>query len=163
VQGDCFDKEVSVENCIQFSVFLANKPGVLSQLFRSLAKAKVNITTLAMMDSSEQGVLRMIVEDPRKARAVLKKLEMFNTETEVLAVTLPNRPGAAADLCEKLSAAHMNLAYMYCAGGSAKGKTVVVLRVPDIKKATKVLENHKSTRKDMKIKLRRPKAPARRR
>jgi len=152
-----------VEKCVQFSVFLANKPGVLSHLFGDLAKAKVNITTLAMMDSTEHGVLRMIVEDPRKARNVLKRLEIFNTETEVLAVTLANRPGAAADLCEKLSAAHMNVAYMYCAGGSARGKTVVVLRVPDIKKAMKVLENHKNTRRDMKIKLRRPKATVRRR
>jgi len=151
-----------MEKCVQFSVFLANKPGVLSNLFRDLAKAKVNITTLAMMDSTEHGVLRMIVEDPRAARSVFKKREITSSETEVLAVTLPNRPGAAAELCEKLSAAHINLAYMYCAGGSSRGKTVVVLRVPDIKKATKVLENHKNTRKDMKIKLRRPRATLRR-
>ena len=54
---------------------------------------------------------------------------------------------------------------MYCAGGSARGRTVIVIKVPDIKKAMKVLENnnHKSTRRDMKIKLRRPKTPARRR
>ena len=154
-----------MEKCIQFSVFLANKPGVLSQLFRSLGKAKVNITTLAMMDSTEHGVLRMIVDEPRKARSVLKKLEISNTETEVLSVLLPNTPGAAADLCEKLASAHMNIAYMYCAGGGTRGKTIVVLRVPDIAKAIKVLENNRSkaTRKDMKVKLRRPTVPARRR
>jgi len=155
----------SVEKCIQFSVFLANKPGVLSQLFRALGKAKVNIKTLAMMDSTEHGVLRMIVEEPRKARTVLKKLEVSNTETDVLAITLPNRPGAAADLCEKLASAHMNIAYMYCAGGGTAGRTIVVFRVPDIAKAIKVLENNKAkgTRRDMKVKLRRPKAPVKRR
>jgi len=52
--------------------------------------------------------------------------------------------------------ANISISYMYCTGGAAGGKTVVVLKVTDIKKATKVLEGIKSTRRDMKIKLRRP-------
>ena len=154
-----------MEKCLQFSLFLANKPGVLSQLFRGLAKAKVNITTLSVMDSSEHGVIRMIVDSAADTRKVLKKLNFPVQETDVISVTLSNKPGAAADLCDKLSAAHIDVAYMYCAGGSARGRTVVVIKVPDIRKAMKVLENNnnKSTRRDMKIKLRRPKTPARRR
>jgi len=145
-----------VEKLIQFSIFLVNKPGVLSMIFRELAKAKVNITTVAMMDSMEHGVLRIIVDDPLRARPVLRRLNIPVAETDVLAITLPNRPGAAADLCEKLSAAHVTIGYMYCTAGAAGGKTVVVIKVPDIKKAVKVLENSKPTRRDMKIKLRRP-------
>ena len=147
---------------IQFSVFLVNKPGVLSQIFREFAKAKINITSIAMMDSMEHGVLRMVVEDEVSARPVLKRLNLPITETDVLAVTLSNRPGAAADLCERLSQAHINIGYMYCTTGARGGRTIVVLKVPDIKKAMKILDGSKNTRRDMKIKLRRPAATNRR-
>ena len=145
-----------MERFLQFSIFLVNKPGVLTQIFRELAKAKVNITNIAMMDSMEHGVLRMVVDDPVAARPVLAKLNIPMAETDVLAVTLPNRPGAAADLCERLAETHVHISYMYCTGGAAGGRTVVVLKVPDIKKAMKTLEGVKNTRRDMKIKLRRP-------
>lgn len=145
-----------METCVQFSVFLVNKPGVLSQIFRELAKAKVNIETIAMMDSMEHGVLRMIVDEAAAARAVFKSLDINVSEAEVLAVPLPNRPGAAADLCERLAAAHINIGYMYCTSGGKGGKTTVVLKVPSIAKAAKVLENNRSTRRDMKVKLRNP-------
>ncbi len=145
-----------MERCNQFSVFLVNKPGVLSQIFRELARSKVNITNLAMMDSMEHGVLRMTVDDPGAARAALKLLNVSATETEVLAVDLANRPGAAADLCEKLADAHINIGYMYCTAGGNGAKTTVVIKVPDIKKAIKVLEATKGTHRDMKVKLRRP-------
>jgi hypothetical protein len=148
--------ENPMEKCVQFSIFLVNKPGVLSQIFRELAKAKVNMTNIAMMDSMEHGVLRMVVDDPAAARPVLSRLNIPMAETDVLAVTLSNRPGAAADLCERLADSHIAVSYMYCTGGAVGGKTVVVLKVPDIKKATKVLEGNKSPRRDMKIKLRRP-------
>ncbi|MCO6435637.1 MAG: ACT domain-containing protein [Phycisphaerae bacterium] len=146
-----------METCTQFSVFLVNKPGVLSQIFRALAKAKVNIETIAMMDSMEHGVLRMIVDDAAGARAVFKDLNLSVSEAEVLAVPLSNRPGAAADLCERLADAHINIGYMYCTSGGKGGKTTVVLKVPSISKAVKVLENNsRTTRRDMKVKLRNP-------
>ncbi len=146
-----------MERCVQFSIFLVNKPGMLSQIFRELAKAKINIVNLAMMDSMEHGVLRMIVDDVALCRQVMRLANIPMTETEVLAVGLPNRPGAAAELCDKLSAAHINIGYMYCTSGINGSKTMVVLKVPDIKKAIKVLSAvNKTTRRDMKIKLRRP-------
>ncbi len=151
-----------MEMRVQFSIFLVNKPGVLSQVFRELAKAKINVASIAMMDSMEHGVLRMIVEDPAGARPIFQRLNIQVTETDVLAVTLANRPGAAADLCERLSAAHINIGYMYCTTGTKGGKTLVVLKVPNVKKAVKVLEGFKATRHDMKIKLRRPASTNRR-
>jgi hypothetical protein len=142
----------------QFSVFLVNKPGVLSQVCRELGKAKVNIVALAMMDAVEHGVLRLIVEDPAKARPVLKKLNIPMTETEVLVVPMANRPGALADICEKLNAAHVSISYMYCTSGATGGKTFGAFKVPDIKKAIRVIENKKSPTRDMKVKLRGSKA-----
>ena len=150
-----------MDKCVQFSIFLVNRPGVLSRIFRALGKAKVNINALAMMDSTEHGVLRMIVQDPMPARQVLQALNVPVTETDVLAVELPNRPGAAADLCDKLSAAHIGIGYMYCTSAGKTGKTTVVIKVPDIKKAVKVLDGRKPTHKDMKIKLRNPRTARR--
>jgi hypothetical protein len=150
-----------MESFVQFSIFLVNKPGVLSQVFVELGKAKVNILNVAMMDTMEHGVLRMVVNNPAEARTVLKGMNIPVTETDVLCVDLPNRPGAAADLCEKLSAAHINIAYMYCTSGARAGKTNVIVKVPDIKKAMKVLEGTRTTRRDMKVKLRRPAAKRR--
>jgi hypothetical protein len=95
-------------------------------------------------------------------RPVLRRLNISVSEAEVLAVTLPNRPGAVADDCERLTAAHINVSYMYCTSVANGRNTNVVLKVPDSKKAMKVLENGKSTRRDMKIKLRRPAAANRR-
>ena len=150
-----------MERCVQFSVFLANKPGVLSQIFREVAKAKVNVMSIAMMDSIEHGVLRMIVEDPEAARPILKSLSIPVKETDVLTITLSNRPGAAADLCERLSANHITIGYMYCTSCARGGKTLAVLKVPNIKRAMKVLDEPKDRRRDMKVKLRRPKAARR--
>ena len=146
----------------QFSVFLVNKPGVLSQVLHDLAKAKVNVVTLAMMDSTEHGVLRMVVDDAAATRQVLKNSNAPVTETDVLCVELSNRPGAGAELCDRLATAHIHIAYMYCTGSTRGGKTVVVLKVPDIKKAMKVIEAPKGGRKDMKVKLRRPRATVKR-
>ncbi len=146
-----------MDSLTQFSVFLVNKPGVLSQVCRELGKAKINIVALAMMDAVEHGVMRLIVKDPSKARPVLQKLNIPMTETDVLAVPMSNRPGAIADICEKLSSAHIQISYMYCTTGAAGGKTLGVFKVPDIKKAKKIIENHKAPARDMKVKLRRTK------
>ena len=81
------------ERMVQYSVFLAKKPSTVAHLFRELAKAKINIVALTMMDSSEHAVLRLVAKDPVKAKATLKRLDLTTDQTEVLAVTMPNRPG----------------------------------------------------------------------
>lgn len=151
-----------MEKLKQFSLFLANKHGSMTQIFRELAKAKINITGMALMDSMEHGVLRMIASDPEEARSIFRRLNVQATETDVLAVALPNRPGALADICEKLSTAHVNIGYLYCTTGTRGGKATVFFKVPNIAKSIKVLQNSKSTRRDMKVKLRRPAATKRR-
>lgn len=145
-----------MEKLVQFSIFLANKPGVLSSLYRELAKAKINVTGIALMDSMEHGVLRLMVEDPIGARAVFRQMSVPVSESDVLGVTLANRPGAAADLCDRLADAHIPIGYMYCTTGARGGKTTAVIKVPDINKAIRVLDSTRDKRRDMKLKLRRP-------
>ena len=124
----------------QFSVFLVNKPGVLAQVLGELAKTKVNIAAMTMADTTEHGVLRLIVDNPAEARQVMKKLSIPVTETEVLSVDMPNRPGAIADLCGKLAAEHVNISYAYATAGAPGGKSKVVVKVADMNKAKAVLQ-----------------------
>jgi hypothetical protein len=149
----------------QFSVFTANKPGVLAEVCRTMAREKINITGMSMMDAAESGVLRLITDKPDSARVALQRMNIPMTETDVLAITLPNRVGAVADLCERLSNAHVHIAYMYATTGGRGANATVVFKVGDVKKAVRAIEapGRLSTGKDMKIKLRHPPRVARRR
>ena len=124
----------------QFSVFLVNKPGVLAQVTSALAKAKVNIVALSMMESSEHGVLRVVCDNADKAREVLKRHHDHWTETEVLSLALRNEPGVLAGVAEELAEAHINISYAYTSGGAPGGRTTCILKVADEKRAMKLLE-----------------------
>ena len=123
----------------QFSIFMVNKPGVLARILGEFARAKINITALTMMDSVEHGVMRVIFEEPDRARDVLTKLNMPYNETQVLCVTLTNRSGALAAVTEKLARNHINISYAYCTAGAKGGRTTGVLKLADVKKAIRVL------------------------
>ncbi len=124
----------------QFSIFMVNKPGVLAQVLGEFAQAKINIVAMTMMDSVEHGVMRAVFAAPKKAGEVLTKLNMPWNETEVLCVTLTNKAGALAVVAEKLAKNHINISYAYCTAGAKGGRTTGILKVADVKKAMKVLE-----------------------
>jgi hypothetical protein len=132
----------------QFSVFMVNKPGVLAKVLAEFANAKVNITAITMMDSAEHGVMRVVFEDPGKAREILSRLNMPYNETEVLCVNLANRAGALAAVAEKLAKGHINISYAYCTAGASGGRTTGVLKVSDVKKAIKLLKDHNKQSRD---------------
>lgn len=132
----------------QFSVFMVNKPGVLALALAEFAKVRVNIVAITMMDSAEHGVMRVVFEDPVKARDVLSRLNMPYNETEVLCVNLANKAGALAVVAEKLAKGHVNISYAYCTAGAVGGRTTGVLKVSDVKKAMKLLEDHNKESRD---------------
>ena len=138
----------------QFSVFLVNKPGVLAQVTRALAEAKVNVSALTLVDSQEHGVLRFVAENPEAARLVLTKLNLPMTETDVLSMELSNRPGALADVAGLLGENHININYAYCTSGAPGGKTTGVFKVADLNKAQRVLKETGAKHKEPS--LRRP-------
>lgn len=140
----------------QFSIFLVNKPGVLAQVSREIASAKINIVAMTMMDSSEHGVLRVVVTDSRKLREALRKLDLPMTETDVLLVEMSNKPGALADICGKLAENHININYAYCTTGSQGGRAKAIFKLADLRKAMKVLGPKNPKHRDMNHKLRRP-------
>ncbi len=136
---------VTVEK--QISVFLVNKPGVLAQVTQTLADEKVNIKALTLVDSQEHGVLRLVLEDGLRGKEALKRLNIPMTETEVISVELANRPGALADVCNRLAQEHININYAYCTTGAKGGKTLGIFKVSDINKAQRVLEIRKPQRR----------------
>jgi len=149
----------------QFSAFLVNKPGVLAQITRRLAKGKLNIIAMTLVDSSEHGVLRFVCDKPDKARLILSRSHDHWTETDVLIMSLANQPGALASVAETLAEAHINISYGYTSGGAPGGRTTCVFKVADMKKAVRLLgkpsrrEDDAATRRGQKI---RP-SPAQRR
>src|SRR6266550_5792417 len=137
-----------VRPLIQFSVFLVNKPGVLAQVTGALGEAKINLMAMTLVDSQEHGVLRMVTDGVDAAREVLKKLNLPMTETEVLCVDLPNRPGALADIATLLGKNHININYAYVTSGAPGGRTTGVFKVADQAKALHVLKKSSSKHKE---------------
>ena len=136
----------------QFSIFMVNKPGVLAQVLGEFGKAKINVTAMTMMDSVEHGVLRIVVAAPERAKEVLLKLNMPYNQTDVLCVTLANKAGAFASVAEKLAKNHINISYAYCTAGAKGGRTTGVLKIADVKKAIRILQqNHKKNSKSQPV------------
>lgn len=132
----------------QFSVFLVNKPGVLAAVTGEFSRAHVNMIALTLMDSYEHGVLRVVCDNPDKAREVLGRTHDQWTETEVIVVELRNEPGAFAAVAQKLADEHINISYAYATAGARGGRTNAVFKVADVKKALKVLEGHEKAGSD---------------
>ena len=126
----------------QFSIFMVNKPGVLAQVLGEFAREKINVIAMTMMDSVEHGVMRVVFTTPKRAKEVLSKLNMPYNETEVLCVTLTNKSGALAAVAEKLAKNHINISYAYCTAGAKGGRTTGILKVADVKKAMRILEQN---------------------
>ncbi len=143
-----------IDTLTQFSLFLGNKPDTLGRVCRELALAKINIVALTMMDASEHGVLRIVARNPDRARDVFKRMNLSMTEVKVVAVTMSNKPGMVADVCEKLSASRVPISYLYSTTGAAGGKAIGIFKVQNIAKAIKVLESKRLNTKDVKSNLR---------
>jgi hypothetical protein len=121
---------------------MVNKPGMLAKALGEFARERVNIVAITMMDSAEHGVMRVVFEESKKAREILTRLNMPYSETDVLCVNLANKSGALATVAEKLAKGHINISYAYCTAGARGGRTTGVLKVSDVKKAMRLLEDH---------------------
>jgi hypothetical protein len=144
----------------QFSVFMVNKPGVLAHILGELAKAKINIIAMTVTDSVEHGVLRVVLDNADLAEQILGKANLPVSKTEVLCVNLDNKAGALAVVAEKLAVNHINISYAYCTAGAKGGRTTGILKVADVKKAMKILQENNRASKS-RPQLRRPQANAR--
>jgi hypothetical protein len=122
----------------QLSVTMDNKPGQLAKLGATLARAKVNIEAISVLDSAEVGVIRLVTSSNAKALAALKKAGMAVVQHPVLVLKLPNEPGALGAATSKLAAAKVNIEFVYGSAAGAGEKSTVVMGVSDIARAVRV-------------------------
>jgi hypothetical protein len=119
----------------QIVVGLQNKPGTLAKLCSTLRDAGVNISALHGDVIAGRGKVRLLVDNPDKAKDALKAAKIRFSEEEAIAIELDNRPGALGEVAEKLAQAKINIKYTYATTSEGPTKTTVILGVPDVAKA----------------------------
>lgn len=124
----------------QISVFMENRAGRLAEVTRLLGDAKVNIRALSLADTSDFGILRLIVNDVDTALRVLRGAGHTVSLTEVVAVEVADRPGGMADVLQALGTGGVNVEYMYAFVEKATDKAVVIFRFEDPDLAVRELQ-----------------------
>ena len=124
----------------QVSVFLENKPGTLNKLTEVLATNKINIRALSLAETSEFGIVRMIVNDVFEAVNVLKENNFVAILTPVLAYAIADEAGYLNALLNNFSDAQVNIEYMYAFAG--RTRAYMIFRVNDTKKAEALLNSN---------------------
>jgi hypothetical protein len=112
----------------QLSVFVENSPGHLRAPCQTLADAQINLATLSLADAQQYGILRLIVRDWQRAKAVLEAAGFVVKVTEVVAVEVPDQPGGLAGVLRAIEQAGINVEYMYAFTEKRDDKAVLILR-----------------------------------
>ena len=123
----------------QLSVFLENRAGRLAEVTRTLAQASVNIRALSLADTSDFGILRLLVDKTDTAIEALTKTGLTVRGTDVVAVEVQDRPGGLADVLVLLRSEGINVEYMYAFLERYKNNAILVFRFEDPEKAIQAL------------------------
>ena len=126
----------------QISIFIENKSGRLAEVTGTLGDAGVNIRALSLADTSDFGILRLIVDKTDLAKETLKKHNFTVNKTEVIAVEVPDRPKGLHSILSTLDAESVNVEYMYAFVERCGENAVIIFRFDDIDQAIKVLNKN---------------------
>ncbi len=124
----------------QISIFIENKSGRLAEITQILGEAGINIRALSLADTSDFGILRLIVDNVEKAKTVLKERGFTVNKTEVVAVEVPDSPGGLSTILQTLDAGQINVEYMYAFVERCGGNAVIIFRFDETDKAISVLK-----------------------
>ena len=124
----------------QLSIFLENKAGRLAQVTKTLAEAGINIRALSLADTSDFGILRLIVNDTEKAINIMKEAGFTVGRTAVVAVEVDDKPGGLNNILEALSGQNVNVEYMYAFVQEGGGSATMIFRFDRIDQAIEVLK-----------------------
>ena len=127
-------------NVTQISVFMQNQPGHLQKVLKTLAEGNINIISLTIAESEDFGVLRLIVDDPKKAFDFLTKNNIRCSSTDVLAIEIGDEPGSLYRAIDSLAKMNLNIEYMYAFSKRVNNSAVMIFRFDDIEAAKKALE-----------------------
>ncbi len=126
----------------QISVFVENKCGRLFEVTNCLAKNNINIHALSIADTTDFGILRLIVDDYKKAREVLKENGLTVKVTDVVAIAMDNTPGGLAGVLSELQTEGVSIEYMYAFNSRAdEHEAMVILRLADQEAAVERIKN----------------------
>jgi hypothetical protein len=126
----------------QISIFLENKPGGLEEVTRILKDAGINIRTLSLADTTDFGILRLIVNDVDRASQVLKEQGFRISRTLVVAVEVPDRPGGLHGILAVLTKNGINVEYLYAFVERSGEHAVIIFRFDAPDKAIEVLQKN---------------------
>ena len=127
----------------QISVFLENKIGRLAEITRVLGDKGINIRALAIADTTEFGILRMIIDKPEKAYEALEEKGFTVSQTEVIVVEVEDKPGGLAGVMAILGKTGVNVEYLYAFVASKGKNALVVLKIEKLKDAVGLLQAQK--------------------
>lgn len=123
----------------QISIFLENKSGRLAEVTKTLGANNIDISALSIADTTDFGILRLIVNKPEKAEEVLKENGFTVSCTSVIAIGIPDKPGGLAKALEILEKEKIGIEYMYAFVGKTENEALVIIRVEDPSKAVSAL------------------------
>jgi len=126
----------------QLSIFVENKVGRLQDIVNALGENEVNISALSIADTTDFGILRIIVDNPDKAKLVLKGMGVISKTTDVVAVYIDDRSGGLAAVLNLVSNAGIGIEYMYAFLGRTEGKALMVLKADNEEMLEQVLTRH---------------------
>ena len=124
----------------QLSVFLENREGRLDEVLKTLGKNDVNIVALSLADTSDYGMLRMIVSDPAKGKSVLKEAGITSMLTDVVALRVPHATGSLSKAMHELMEGGVNVEYMYAFANGADASAI--LKSDDPAKVVSILKEN---------------------
>ena len=124
----------------QLSVFVENKIGRLSQVLDVLKENSIDISALSIADTTDFGVLRMIVSDNMLAKKVLNDAGVVVKTTDVIAVSMEDKPGGLGAIMDTINDGNITVEYMYAFAGRTETGAMVVVKVNDPEKAIELLE-----------------------
>ena len=123
----------------QISIFLENRKGSLSEVTRVLADSGINLRALSIADTTDFGILRVIVDDVDGAKNALDEIGVVSKITDVIAVKIDDKTGGLASVLDTLSVAGVEIEYMYAFLGREEGRALMVIKTAADDAAEKVL------------------------
>ena len=124
----------------QLSVFIENREGRLEDVLNLLKEENINIISLSLADTSDYGMLRLIVSDPQKGCEALKENGFSATLNDVVAVTLPHKVGALQEILHVLCKESLNVEYMYAFGTKLDQHAMIIFKTEDNRRADEILQ-----------------------
>ncbi len=125
----------------QISIFLENKSGRLAEVTKILGDNDIDISALSIADTTDFGILRLIVNKPEAAEKILKENDFTVSGTSVIAIGIPDKPGGLATALDILQNENIGIEYMYAFVGKTENEALVILRVEDPVRAMKALSD----------------------